>query len=242
VARVVHVNVNCSDLERSMAFYGDEIGLSATTRTTPSAPQPGAAFGLDLVQWDAWMMAGTLGFDGVVIDLLEWKVPPPTGDADTSTATGFRRLRLVTPNAGPDHDPDGTPLEIVSGATPRVAGVEIGCSDMTASIAFYRDVVGLQIVGPGSLADARGPDVFVVDVVPAPVSTRPRVANELGMYRMALLTDDIDREDSVLRRAGVEPYSPPAALEMGPGIPPLRALFFPDPDGTTLEYIELGTN
>jgi catechol 2,3-dioxygenase-like lactoylglutathione lyase family enzyme len=240
-ARVVHVNVNCSELERSVAFYRD-VGLSSTLRTTPDEPQPGAAFGLDQVQWDAWMMAGTLGFDGVVIDLLEWKVPAPTGATDTSTGTGFRRLRLASPGDGPDHDPDGTPLEIVAGTTPQVAGVEIGCSEFTASVAFYRDVVGLQIVGPGSLADERGPDVFVVDLVPAPKSARPRVANELGMYRMALLTDDIDRDDSALRRAGVQPYSPPAELEMGPGVPPLRALFFPDPDGTTLELIELGTS
>jgi catechol 2,3-dioxygenase-like lactoylglutathione lyase family enzyme len=241
MTRVIHVNVNCSNLDRSLAFYRDVIGLSPTTRTAPSAPQAGAAFGLERVQWDAWMMASDRGFDGVVVDLLEWKVPPPTGAADTSDGTGFQRLRVAAPGAESGSDPDGTPIEVVPGEHPRVAGVEIGCTDFLASIVFYRDVVGLQIAGPGELADERGPEVFVVELIPARRERPPRVANELGMYRMALFTDDIDREDARLRAAGVEPYWPPAALDMGPGIPPLRALFFPDPDGTTLEYIELTT-
>jgi catechol 2,3-dioxygenase-like lactoylglutathione lyase family enzyme len=237
---VIHVNVNCSDLDRSVAFYRDELGLEASLRTTPSEPQPGAAFGLPEVRWDAWMMAGSDGFDGAVVDLLEWKVPAPVGAADTSGGTGFRRLRVAAPGGAPDRDPDGTRIEIVPGDRPRVAGVEIGVSDLMRSVAFYRDVVGFHIDGPGELCDARGPDVFQVELVPAP-PTAPRVANELGMYRMALFTDDIDREDAALRAAGVEPYSAPVPLEMGPGVPPLRALFFPDPDGTTLEYIELDT-
>jgi lactoylglutathione lyase len=237
--RVLHVNVNCSDLDRSAAFYGDEIGLSPILRTTPPAPQPGEAFGLDLVQWDAWMMAGHAGFDGVVIDLLEWKVPRPVGHADSSEGTGFRRLRLAGRVVASRTDPDGTPLAVAESDAPRVAGVEIGCSDQAASIAFYRDVVGFRIVGPGELADEHGPDRFLVELVPTPSEREPRVANELGMYRMAMLTDDIDRDHAALLAAGVRPYSPPATLEMGPGVPTLRALFFPDPDGTTLELIEL---
>ena len=242
MARVIHVNVNCSDLDRSVAFYRDELGLEASLRTAPAEPQPGAAFGLDRVQWDAWMMAGGGGFGGVVVDLLEWKVPAPVGSADSSNCTGFRRLRVAAPGATAVHDPDGTPIEVVAGDAPRVAGVEIGSSDFMGSVAFYRDVIGLQLVGPGELADERGPGEFVVELVPWPSARPPRVANELGMYRMALFTDDIDREDAALRAAGVQPYSPPAPLEMGPGVPPLRALFFPDPDGTTLEYIELGAS
>src|SRR2546428_194447 len=43
-ARVFHVNVNCSDLERSLAFYR-AVGLTPATRTRPEGPQAGAAFG-----------------------------------------------------------------------------------------------------------------------------------------------------------------------------------------------------
>jgi catechol 2,3-dioxygenase-like lactoylglutathione lyase family enzyme len=67
---------------------------------------------------------------------------------------------------------------------------------------------------------------------------RPRQATDLGPYRVALLTDDLDRDYQGLLAAGVTPYSPPATLDMGPGLPTLRAVFFPDPDGTTFELIE----
>jgi len=42
VSQAFHVNVNCSDLERSLAFYRDLLGLTASTRTKPEAPQDGA--------------------------------------------------------------------------------------------------------------------------------------------------------------------------------------------------------
>ena len=42
ILQVVHVNINCSDLARSTAFYGDLIGLRAQAHTNPSEPQDGA--------------------------------------------------------------------------------------------------------------------------------------------------------------------------------------------------------
>jgi hypothetical protein len=69
--RCYHVDVNCSDLDRSLAWYGETLGLTTLVRTTPAEPQPGAAFGLDLVQWDAWILQGAAGHSGLVLDLLQ---------------------------------------------------------------------------------------------------------------------------------------------------------------------------
>jgi catechol 2,3-dioxygenase-like lactoylglutathione lyase family enzyme len=97
--RIFHVNVNCSDLDRSLAFYTELVGLTRATRTTPGSPQPGGAFGLDLVQWDAWILKGDAGYESPVLDLLEWKVPAPCGrPAVDPTATGFNRLGFTTPD------------------------------------------------------------------------------------------------------------------------------------------------
>jgi hypothetical protein len=52
------------------------------------------------------------------------------------------------------------------------------------------------------------------------------------------MTDDIDADYDQLRADGVICVSPPSHLEMGPGIPKLRAVLFLDPDGTALELIE----
>src|SRR5688500_5400653 len=72
VSRVFHLNVNCSNLERSLIFYRDLLGLTAGVRTAPEKPQPGGAFGLDQAQSDAWILYDQRGMDGVAIDLLEW--------------------------------------------------------------------------------------------------------------------------------------------------------------------------
>ena len=53
---VTHINVNCSDLERSMAFYRDLVGLAPQSHTKPH-PQEGAGFGLPgQVVWDAYLI------------------------------------------------------------------------------------------------------------------------------------------------------------------------------------------
>ena len=46
-ARLFHLNVNCSDLDRARRFYVDGIGLTVGVRTTVDEVQSGTAFGLD---------------------------------------------------------------------------------------------------------------------------------------------------------------------------------------------------
>jgi catechol 2,3-dioxygenase-like lactoylglutathione lyase family enzyme len=92
-ARIFHVNVNCSDLARSRAFYADGCGLVDGVRTAPEAAQSGVAFGLDAARWDAWILVGEKGFEGSAIDLLEWKEPRPTGRAPAAVFdAGFQRI------------------------------------------------------------------------------------------------------------------------------------------------------
>ena len=295
VSRVFHLNVNCSNLQRSLTFYRDLLGLQTVVRTAPAEPQPGDAFGLETVQWDAWILADSRGLDGVAIDLLQWKVPPPTG-APYSSANllGFARIGITTSDidaayqrlvaAGVDcygaphavevegvpdmkafvcEDPDGTLVELMSGPTDRFSVAIINCSDFERSIDFYERVLGFKTLarfGSGErdgeglrlgptvdwemayLDDPRGEFAFAVDLVhwntPKVAGTPYESANHLGIYRMALQTDDIDAAYDSLCAEGVKCVSPPATLSMGPGIPDLRALLFPDPDGTMLELIE----
>jgi catechol 2,3-dioxygenase-like lactoylglutathione lyase family enzyme len=295
VSQAFHVNVNCSDLERSLAFYRDQLGLTASTRTRPEAPQDGAAFGLDLAQWDAWILHDARGFGaGLVVDLLEWQVPRPTGRPNRATDLGHMRLgflvsdldslfaRLVaegTTTYGEPHatgvegsdpvravvveDPDGMMVELVQVGTDRVGFVAIAVSDVARSKAFYTDVLGfrpmfdlpptrqagyqLGLAGEMELTatfldDPRGTGAFTLELMqlldPPPSGPPASAANQLGMYRLALYTDDIDRDHADLVARRVRCLTPPATLEMGPGIPPLRALMFEDPDGTVLELIE----
>ena len=98
-ARIFHVNINCSNLPRSRAFYVDGCGLSEGVRTTPVETQSGVAFGLDRARWDAWILVGTNGFDGGAVDLLEWQDPRPEGRPPAALfEAGFQRIGLLVPD------------------------------------------------------------------------------------------------------------------------------------------------
>ena len=297
-SRIFHVNVNCADLDRSLAFYRDLVGLRPTTRTAPTAAQPGAAFGIDEagtgVQWDAWMMQGDAGAASPLLDLLEWKVPRPSGRPATDpTVAGFNRLGITTPDIAALHerlrragadvwsepidiegagrttrrficgDPDGTQLEFLTGPDTRLSHITVNCTDLDRSARYYGDVIGLTPLttlpatqepalrynqGGRDTVERRGALLqdpasgFIVELVewldPVPQVDAVRRANDLGIFRMAWLTDDIDADYDLLDEAGVECYAPPASLAMGPGLPTVRALFWNDPDGACLELIE----
>jgi catechol 2,3-dioxygenase-like lactoylglutathione lyase family enzyme len=159
-------------------------------------------------------------------------------------------------------DPDGTQIEILHGRDTRLSHIVVNCADLDRSGRYYADVIGLTplaTVGPvrqparlfrlgeGTVEmqavllqdPASG---FVVELVewiePKPHPAAPREANDLGIFRMAWVTDDIDADYDTLDEAGVECFSPPTKLAMGPGLPGLRALFWADPDGACLELIE----
>jgi glyoxylase I family protein len=143
-ARIFHVNINCSDLERSRAFYVEACGLTNGARTTPEHAQTGTAFGLDQARWDAWILVGANGFDGGAIDLLEWQEPAPSGVAPAALFdAGFQRVGLsvtdldlaianVTAHAGAvwsepkiHQIPDGGQVRIVLGSDPDGTAIEL---------------------------------------------------------------------------------------------------------------------
>jgi catechol 2,3-dioxygenase-like lactoylglutathione lyase family enzyme len=96
---VVHVNVNCSDLARSLRFYEEFVGLRPLVHTHPP-PQDGAGFGLaGDVQWDAHLLYDARGPHGPALDLLEWKRPLPAGKpAAEPNQLGLFRLCLSVPD------------------------------------------------------------------------------------------------------------------------------------------------
>jgi catechol 2,3-dioxygenase-like lactoylglutathione lyase family enzyme len=247
-SRVYHVNVNCSDVEGALAFYRDRLGFTAGAHTAPTTVQPGAAFGLDRVQWDAWIMHGAAGPVGPVIDLLEWRVPRPVGRPPSAgtAALGFTGLLVSSPVDGAEErraDPDGTALTVTPADEVALTGVTVGCSDVLASTHFYSEVLGFTRAPTPhdriTLKDGSG--AFTVELHPQPPGAAPAApsANRRGIYRMAMLTEAIDDDHRRLLDEGVRCYSEPATLDMGPGLPTLRALFFADPDGTTMELIEV---
>lgn len=98
IQSVAHVNVNCSELARSLAFYREHLGLASAAHTAPEKPQDGSGFGLPgRVRWDAHMLCDTRGMAAPAVDLLEWKEPRPTGaPSPEMNHLGFFRLCFLT--------------------------------------------------------------------------------------------------------------------------------------------------
>lgn len=92
----IHVNVNCSDLERSLAWYIGNLGFEVTGRSAPG-PQPGGTFGFGVdCEWEACFLS-LPGQQGVFnIDLLQWKQPAPVGRPyGTANNLGIYRMALM---------------------------------------------------------------------------------------------------------------------------------------------------
>ncbi len=145
-------------------------------------------------------------------------------------------------------------------ASPRFAGVVINVSDLARAISLYERLLGRRASAPEA-GEAEGlafacpgrarwrestlaaSGCFAIRLVEweAPRSPRakPRTANALGLYRLALLVDDAAKACAQLDALGLA-HSGSVWLDMGPEIPidGLHAGFFPDPDGACLEWIE----
>jgi catechol 2,3-dioxygenase-like lactoylglutathione lyase family enzyme len=244
-----HVNLNCTSLQRSKPFYEQALGLRALVHTNPGA-QDCSAFGMDVPgQWDAWMLGHTEPGAGIALDLLEWLQPRPL-PGPRADALGFASLGFEVPDLDGERtllDPDGFPLELRRGDRSRLCFVRVRCRDLERSLRFYSEVLGLKRVSNGEAALALPGDTSGFQVVlepwqgaadPAPAAREP---HRIGLFRMAFVVRDIEREHAELRRLGVSGLSPVADLDLGPACPAPRckAVFFRDPDGACLELIEV---
>jgi catechol 2,3-dioxygenase-like lactoylglutathione lyase family enzyme len=159
-------------------------------------------------------------------------------------------------------DPGSTAIELIGGAAGTTyTGVRLNCSDLDASVEWYRNSLGLA-AAPNCVVDVRddhdavvgrfrAADVFVPHhprsfrleltewIDPLPTGAPYAVGNHTGVYRVALTVDDIDVAYSDLRRA--LPDAPaPVTVDLGETLGPMRALFFTDPDGCVVELLEQG--
>jgi len=144
-----------------------------------------------------------------------------------------------------------------------VAHIGITVKDMERALAFYRDLLGLEVLGEVTIAgeeadrltrikgttlravylrsgkDVTGPPLELLHFVePAATEGVPyaRLTNP-GITEVAFWVRDIEKTYTELRAQGVEFYSPPQLFELA-GYGRVKAVYFWDPDGTTLELIQ----
>ena len=142
----------------------------------------------------------------------------------------------------------------------NIMHVGITVTDLDRSIAFYRDVLGLQFAGQllmegpeteklfrkpdcrakvAYLHGGKPPMVELIQFVPSDVRQVPGDLFMTSISELCLETDDIEETCSRLRQAGVELLSAPQPFDFTEsGFGKSKAVYFRDPDGVILELME----
>ena len=290
--RIYHCNSNCSDLDVAVAFYealglrrvlrtvpsknqsGSAFGLDEVAWDAWIMHSDDGLDGLslDLLEWKTPLPTGTApGLDGEPgYNRLMMTTPDLDATLERAVAAGGTLVGgPIDVEAGPERprlamvlDPDGVPIQLLEADKTSIAQVVVNCADIDESIAYYRDVMGLnpifdptvmewtkELFGGDTDKRVRGAiladagSVFTVALVqwldPAPkTAVRVRGANELGLFRMAWSTTDCAADEAVVRAAGSIPFLPTEELSVGDEFPLLLVLFWPGPNGECLELIE----
>ncbi len=103
ISGLVHVNVNCSDFDRSLAFY-ERLGFARAVDVAPTnTPEVAAAVGMPPYRVKGALLALRNARTPLVIDLLEWQEPT---DAAPPYAhlyhLGIARIALATDDLDAD--------------------------------------------------------------------------------------------------------------------------------------------
>ena len=104
IKRIIHFNVVCSDIEKSLEFYVDLLGghllgnrekATITNRKTESKGV-GIALGLgDTAEYKGWVIRYGYDKNATLLDLLQWTKPPSTGKPyDKINNVGITRISL----------------------------------------------------------------------------------------------------------------------------------------------------
>jgi catechol 2,3-dioxygenase-like lactoylglutathione lyase family enzyme len=167
-------------------------------------------------------------------------------------------VRLVLGN-----DPDGVAIELVEVGGPAVSFIGLVCADLQRSIDWYASLGFREAARFASANDESahlhidGPSVFDEVMMTAPgggmslmlvgfdtprvAPAAPRPANAIGIWRVALLIDDLDAACMGLRQRDIPLLSEPVTMAMGEGLPELRFVCFRGLDGEVIELIETPT-
>ena len=126
-------------------------------------------------------------------------------------------------------------MSMISG----IAEIVLWTRDKQKSVAFYKDLLGLEVISPPELPNvflkagegAAGiPQMIVVVPMPPELAQQPRV-NQLHHLAFELPADSFDAQEQALRAAGYQPRG---------GTHPVlssRTIYIDDPDGNEVELI-----
>ena len=104
IKRIIHFNVVCSDIEKSLEFYVDLLGghllgnieKEVIIQRKVESEGVGIALGLgDIAEYKGWVIRYGYDKNATVLDLLQWTKPASTGNSyDKINNVGITRISL----------------------------------------------------------------------------------------------------------------------------------------------------
>jgi catechol 2,3-dioxygenase-like lactoylglutathione lyase family enzyme len=134
-----------------------------------------------------------------------------------------------------------------------ISHIAIGVSDMTRSLPFYRDLLGLEVMldseekfGTGSrhavyMRWANNAGFLVLSqTLGREPSGKPLRLHQVGLHHFAFWVDDLEKRVDKLKSAGVkivvEPYAADSIAYGQKSGGKVLTCLFEDPDGTILQF------
>lgn len=241
VYSISHININVADLDASVEFYTDRLGLSLVRRVA-TEPAPDPADGIASVETAIINTGGR----GVSLENIEYTVPAEPAAAQ-APRLGITGLTLELPGTGLGGttvtDPDGVTIRIVDAERARIAGVQVSVADLARTREHWTGALGLEFHDAPSGSDHEAftevrsaSDQFRIEFVPVGGPVAPTNGSQLGVRRLAFTVDDVQGTFDRALAAGGQALDAPARFELGP-VRMIAGLWF-DPNGVVLQGLQ----
>ncbi|MDP2288693.1 MAG: VOC family protein [Actinomycetota bacterium] len=240
VYTISHININVADLDASVHFYIDDLGLNLVRRVgAPSESKDVPSSETAIIN------TGERGvsLENIQYDLgaLESSVPP------TAPSLGVIGLHLELTRRELDGsqlvDPDGVLVGVSASDRNRIAGVDLLVANVDETRRHWKQSLDLQFLDApeGSDYDAfvevrSSQDQFRITIKQADLPAEHTSGYQLGARRLAFTVDDVEQSYSRAMADGARSESAPAQFELGP-VKMIAGLWF-DPNGVVLQGLQ----
>ena len=235
VYTISHVNINVSDLDSSVKFYVDELGLNLVRRV--SSDDSGASSETAIIN---------TGERGVSLENIQYAPGPHLG-VRTAPKLGVLAVRLELTDLALDGttlvDPDGVLVHVTASQRNRIAGVDLAVADLEQTMQHWKQSLDLQFIAApaGSDFDAfvdvrSAQDQFRITIAESELVPEATNGYQLGARRLAFTVEDVQASYSAAMSSGARSESEPTQFELGP-VKMVAGLWF-DPNGIVLQGLQ----
>ncbi len=240
VYTISHININVADLDASVIFYVDELGLNLVRRVradADSAETPGSETAIINTGERGVSLENIMYDKGDESSEASWPAPK-LGVVCLQLELAKRELdgaRLV--------DPDGVQITVTASDRNRIAGVDLLVANLDDTKRHWNQALGLEFhdapadSGYDASVEVRSSqDQFRITLTAAPLTPEITAGLQLGARRLAFTVDDVEGSYARAMADGARSESAPAQFELGP-VKMLAGLWF-DPNGVVLQGLQ----